>query len=283
MREFITIVEQKLMEYMRPDYLYSGCCVDGGHGPGGEAIHIMVDEAQDIAYDQFVRYVGIEQMRDVFSQYYWPRDEYEDEDDDDGDGIERHGGLQMKDDYHLREAYHKSRWYGIDCVYCVQSGIEYIFTRGGASPESEGVDREDFLHQYDEEPIENVWDLNEARTMKIATRNNFGVPAEVRALVNPALSQMANLTKPGWDGLVFRGILFGDDALVWSASEGLHLSVAQALGIPGGDSSDENRRQKLFINNEDGKIVVCCHESQIKHPWVVKVVRQGALLDPFKR
>jgi hypothetical protein len=58
----------------------------------------------------------------------------------------------MKDDYTMTsDAFFRSTWYGIDCVFCVQSGIEYIFTRDGKTPESEGINRTAYLGSLHDE------------------------------------------------------------------------------------------------------------------------------------
>lgn len=126
MREFINIIEG-----MSTPYRFVATCVNGGtdygHGPWGEAVTDMVDRSKEISYSTFVRYVGPEQIKDVFPDYnrYMP----------------------MKNDYHV--GYYKSTWFGIPCVYVVHSTIEYIFTISGDTPESRGIDREDYVLDLD--------------------------------------------------------------------------------------------------------------------------------------
>lgn len=119
-------------------YEYVTCCVNGGHGPGGEAIHDMVERGREISYRTFMKEVGgAEQMARVFPMYNWPSVGH------------RGHGLAMKDDYTMQNAFYRSTWYGLACVYCVWSGIEYIFTKGGVTPESQGIDRQEYLLNLD--------------------------------------------------------------------------------------------------------------------------------------
>jgi hypothetical protein len=122
MRELIDLIEGQ-----NSPYLYVTCCVDGGHGGAGEAIHDMVDKSVEITYGTFLKYVGPKQIREVFPSYGH--------------------GLTLGNDYHVR--FHKSRWYGIPCVFVVHSAIEYIFTQNGNTPESLGIDREEYLLDLD--------------------------------------------------------------------------------------------------------------------------------------
>jgi hypothetical protein len=119
-------------------YRYVTCCVDGGHGPGGEAIHDMEDRSTQISFDEFMNEVGDDQMVRVFPSYNWPE-------------VGHTGyGLSMQDDYTMKEAFHRSTWYGIPCVYCVNSAIEYIFTKDGREPEDLDIDRNEYLANLDE-------------------------------------------------------------------------------------------------------------------------------------
>jgi len=129
MRHWINIIKEGL----EPRYLYVTKCSDGGHGPYGEAINDMVDNEEDISYDEFIEAVGIDQMKEVFSQYDW---------DDDG-------GMTMKGDYTMKNAFHRSKWFGIPCVFCVWSAIEFVFTENGETPESLGIDRDDYIYGLD--------------------------------------------------------------------------------------------------------------------------------------
>ncbi len=127
---------QELTEnWNRFPYSYVTCCVDGGHGEGGIAIHDMDEHSSEISFTKFLAETGKEQLAEVFPTYYWA-------------GIAgSRRGIKMKEDYHVR--YYKSKWYGIDCVYCVHSAVEYIFTRDGDTPESLGIDREEYCLDLD--------------------------------------------------------------------------------------------------------------------------------------
>lgn len=129
----------RLIENHSPDYIYVTRCSDGGHGPMGEAINDMVDREQSISYEAFMSCVGIDQMREIFSGYDWG-----------GEDEERHG-VTMKGDYTMQDAFYRSTWYGLDCVFCVWSAIEFIFTRNGVTPETEGINRRAYLDQLIED------------------------------------------------------------------------------------------------------------------------------------
>jgi 8-oxo-dGTP pyrophosphatase MutT (NUDIX family) len=101
-------------------YRYACNCVSGPHGRAGDgrAIHEMTDIASDITYEQFVRAVDINDLRNIFGMYNWSRRDT--------------GQLRMRDDYAV--SFHRSRWRGIPCIYVDHSRIEYIFTIDGKRP-----------------------------------------------------------------------------------------------------------------------------------------------------
>jgi hypothetical protein len=100
----------------------------------GEAIRTWSITAKNISYRTFMKCVGgAQQMVRVFPQYNWP-------------SVGHRGyGLSMQDDYTMKEAFYRSKWYGIPCVYCVQSGVEYIFTKDGKEPEDLDINRTEYL------------------------------------------------------------------------------------------------------------------------------------------
>jgi hypothetical protein len=67
-----------------------------------------------ISYNTFLRYVGKDQLQELFSYYNW--------------GSNRNNGLRLKDDYHV--SYNKSVYDNMECVYMVHSAIEYVFVSG---------------------------------------------------------------------------------------------------------------------------------------------------------
>ncbi len=149
MRNWIDIIT----EGHGPEYRFVSTCTQGGHGPVGEAIHDMTDKETPISFDEFKKACSEKQLSEVFPQYKWeveldPYDYYDDDiDHDDDDNL--HGGMTMGGDYTMKNAFFRSQWYGIECVFCVWSAIEYIFTRNGDTPESLGIDREEYLFDLD--------------------------------------------------------------------------------------------------------------------------------------
>lgn len=77
----------------------------------GRYITDMVDDAREISYKTFCKYVSQESMQELFPTYSW--------------GNKRDGGLYLKDDYAVR--FYKSTYRGKKCVFIEHSRIEYIF------------------------------------------------------------------------------------------------------------------------------------------------------------
>jgi hypothetical protein len=80
-----------------------------------ETIGPMVDQAKEITYRTFLRYVSFRHLSELFPWY---------------DRHPRQGGLMLCHDWHV--AYFKSKVYINGelkpCVFVVHSGIEYVFT-----------------------------------------------------------------------------------------------------------------------------------------------------------
>ena len=150
----------KIVESFQPQYVYVTQCSNGGHGNMGEAITDMVERGQDISYEEFMSCVGVEQMRDVFPSYDWS-----------GKGQ----GLTMKGDYAMKEAFYRSSWYGLDCVFCVWSRIEFIFTKNGQTPESAGINRREYLGQLlnDEYGSQTYWHVTLTSALPDITKNGL--------------------------------------------------------------------------------------------------------------
>lgn len=81
-----------------------------------EQIDAMLDHPSNrkISYNTFLRYVGKDQLEEIFPYYNW--------------GSNRNNGLKLKDDYHV--SYNKSVYDNMACVYMVHSAIEYVFVSG---------------------------------------------------------------------------------------------------------------------------------------------------------
>lgn len=81
-----------------------------------EQIDAMLDHPsnREISYNTFLRYVGKDQLAEIFPYYNW--------------GSNRNNGLKLKDDYHV--SYNKSVYDNMECVYMVHSAIEYVFVSG---------------------------------------------------------------------------------------------------------------------------------------------------------
>lgn len=70
----------------------------------------MMDKSEDITHEDFVEALTKEAYEEFF------------------DELGYNCWLHLKDDYHV--SYSRSTFKGEQCVYCTQSGIEYIFSRG---------------------------------------------------------------------------------------------------------------------------------------------------------
>lgn len=84
-----------------------------------------------------------------------------------------------------------------------------------------------------------------------------------------------------------RGIVtppdFGEVLVWWKANDGLHIDACEALGVPGGSSSDEDRRNKVGLRSRNGEIIVECHVSRLTHPEVKKLLEAGARAAAYER
>ena len=92
-------------------WYYHTCCVNST----AELIHALVDDAEDIEYEEFRDAVGGEEVDKFAADMKY----------DTGDET---GGLRLEDDWHV--SYHKSKYGGEPCYYLQHSGIEYIWLDG---------------------------------------------------------------------------------------------------------------------------------------------------------
>lgn len=123
MREFIKIIESYGGGSSHRYRFVTDCTDQYMNGSHGGAIHDMVDRSEDIDYSDLEEAVGRDQLSEIFSPYDWSEEPTD---------------LTLEDDFAV--SYHKSVWRGIPCVYVRQSGIEYIFTLDGKSPDGEYQD-----------------------------------------------------------------------------------------------------------------------------------------------
>ena len=79
-----------------------------------EALEEMIDNAREISYKTFIKYVPPQQLAEVFPEYNWGRSQGQ--------------GLTMKSDYHV--SYYKSKYAGIPAVFVVHSAIEHVWVCG---------------------------------------------------------------------------------------------------------------------------------------------------------
>ena len=75
-----------------------------------EDLEDMIEDAREIKYITFMKYVWYLELKRIFPQYCHRKDQ----------------GLTLKNDWHVR--YFRSWYKGQRCVYIVHSAIEYIFT-----------------------------------------------------------------------------------------------------------------------------------------------------------
>jgi len=89
-------------------YNYVGCCVD----LNGDDISDMVDEADQISWKEFYKYVDREDVEELFHGYGY-------------DWSKRPKGLSLEKDWAVRTF--RSKYKGKPCVYIQHSAIEYVF------------------------------------------------------------------------------------------------------------------------------------------------------------
>ena len=90
-------------------------CTDCTAAGIGEDISKLVDDAEDISYNEFTSVVGKNKLEEHFPDYIWGPDT-------------RGNGLKMRDDYHI--TYARGIFRGEPAYYVTHSGIEYVFTNG---------------------------------------------------------------------------------------------------------------------------------------------------------
>jgi len=90
-------------------YCYELSCVDL---KDGMPIQEMINRSVDISWEEFNKYVSIEQLSMLFGNIY----NFDKAD---------NSGLRIQDDYHV--SFHKSYYEGTSCYYLDHSSIEYIF------------------------------------------------------------------------------------------------------------------------------------------------------------
>ena len=90
-------------------YYYVTNCV----GSCGDDITEMTDNAEDVTWEEFNRYVSNDEIRSVMGDFY----DYDDKDND--------AGLKFQDDWAV--SFHKSKYRGMPCYYFDHSAIEYVF------------------------------------------------------------------------------------------------------------------------------------------------------------
>jgi hypothetical protein len=100
---------------------------------------------------------------------------------------------------------------------------------------------------------------------------------DVRCFVNPSPDQLIAFR------FQMRGIVYEHEIIWWKAWDSIHLHVANALGIAGGSSADQDRRQKVFGSYPDGKLMIACHEAQIDHPQIKRYIAAGIAVETFGR
>lgn len=87
---------------MNKQFIYETCCVNST----AEKIQDMVDNAIEITYRTFSKYVDIKSIEQQFGYGNY---------------------LRLKNDYHV--SFHRSKYDGRLCYYMRHSGIEYIYTK----------------------------------------------------------------------------------------------------------------------------------------------------------
>ncbi len=126
--------------------------------------------------------------------------------------------------------------------------------------------------------------IMEVRTLQLDVA---GRKDRIRAMLDPSASDIRAWCGNEPRGLTLRGMMLPADwaqrAVIWKAMDSIHLNVAKPMGIPAGDSSDEHRRNKIFVNGVDGEPQLCVHECQREDRWVQRMIDQGMVVKFFER
>jgi len=108
----LCLFEQYIMNWYRlaqEQYYFVTDCVSAK----GDDITEMVDEAEDVTWEEFNRHVSNDEIRLVMGDFY----DYDDQD--------NNAGLKFQDDPYV--SFHKSVYRGRPCYYFDHSAIEYVF------------------------------------------------------------------------------------------------------------------------------------------------------------
>jgi len=89
-------------------YKFLGTCVE----LPAEPLHDMIDNAEEIDYEDIREHISQKELRLVFSGYDWSNQ----------------GGLQLHNDWAV--SFHKSKYNGKLCIYVQWSSIEHIWVKG---------------------------------------------------------------------------------------------------------------------------------------------------------
>jgi len=103
------------------NYFYVTNCV----GSTAEDIQAMVDNAEEVSFEDFISHVNEEEFRDIEHNMGYPANEFLQE---------------MKDDYAV--SFWHSSFRGVDAYYFDHSRIEYVFTLNGEVGPSLAPNRE---------------------------------------------------------------------------------------------------------------------------------------------
>lgn len=130
MREFIRLVEGY--------HFYKNCVAHNDSDV--RFLNEMIENAQDITYDQLVRAVGLAEVKRVFPQYEWGR----------------RPGLKLKDDWAV--SYHKSMYGGYPCYYIEHSRIEYVFVPANfIAPVDSGYEIAGYYDDVDHDDVDYLF------------------------------------------------------------------------------------------------------------------------------
>lgn len=132
--------------------------------------------------------------------------------------------------------------------------------------------------------VESV--LHELKTFRLDNNRwaQYGNTSEITFFQHATPAELLTICEKAG---MLRGMVmppdFGEKLVWWKAADGLHIDACAALGLPGGSSSDEDRRDKLVLQHRDGEFILDCHVSRVTNPEVQALISAGVREAAYER